>query len=319
VVLEVLENVVVDDQLLDALRGLRERGFKLAADDFIGEVDRWALVPFVDVVKVDALALRTPLKPLVAAIHDLHPTVELLAERIEQTSELPEFYDAGFTLFQGYAFAKPAVIMQTRMSPTQLVCVRLLRALADPESSVPDLERILAADPGLSLRVLRTANSTQSGLLSKVSSLHQAVVLLGPVVLSAWVVLTLMGGLGSGRRSDLVSVLSRAVACEQLAIDSGQDQSQAYTAGLLSGIAAVLGSSPREVAVAAGLDGQMIAAIEHGTGAIGALLRAVECHERDDDAGLTLTSVSPFDVSRAYLTGLSSALNTVDGVLGQEE
>jgi c-di-GMP-related signal transduction protein len=127
-----------------------------------------------------------------------------------------------------------------------------------------------------------------------------------------------MGGLGSGRRSDLVSVLSRAVACEQLAIESGQDQSQAYTAGLLSGIAAVLGSSPREVAVAAGLDEQKVAAIEHGTGAIGALLRAVECHERDDDVGLSRTSVSPFDVSRAYLTGLSSALNTVDGVLGQE-
>jgi c-di-GMP-related signal transduction protein len=316
VVLEVLEHVVVDDELLAGLRDLRSRGFLLAADDFVGEPDRWSLLPHVDFVKVDVLGLQVPLEELVSAVRDINPTITLLAERIEDPADLIRFQQAGFTMFQGYAFARPAVLRTTRMSPSQLVCARLLRALADPESSVHDLEQIVSVDPGLSLRVLRTANSSAGGSAHKISSLHQAVVLLGPVVLSAWVILTLMGELGSGRRDDLVLVLTRAVACEQLALQVGRDPSAAYTAGLLSGIAAVLGSNPEEVAAGAGLDESAARAIAEGRGPVGAFVGAVECHERDDLAGLAATGVSPFEVSRAYLFGLGAAMSTVESVLG---
>jgi c-di-GMP-related signal transduction protein len=318
VVLEVLEHVVVDDQLLAGLRELRARGFLLAADDFVGEADRWSLLPHVDFVKFDVLGLQAPLEPLVAAVLDVNPTITLLAERIEDPGDLDRFRAAGFTMFQGYAFARPAVLKATRMSPSQLVCARLLRALADPESSIHDLEQIVSVDPGLSLRVLRTANSSAGGSAHKISSLHQAVVLLGPVVLSAWVILTLMGEFGSGRREDLVLVLTRAVACEQLAVQAGRDPSAAYTAGLLSGIATVLGSNPEEVATGAGLDESMARAIAKGSGPVGAFVGAVECHERDDIEGLVATGVSPFDVSRAYLFGLGAAMSTVESVLGPD-
>jgi c-di-GMP-related signal transduction protein len=319
VVLEVLEHVVVDEPLLSSLRDLRARGFALAADDFVGEPDRWSLLSCVDFVKVDVLNLKMPLDELVAAVLDSNPSVTLLAERIEDEADLPRFHAAGFTMFQGYAFARPAVLKTTRMSPSQLVCARLLRALADPDTSVDELERIVSADPGLSLRVLRTANSVGGGTMHKIASLHQAVVLLGPVVLSAWVILTLMGGLGPGRRDDLVRVVTRAVACEHLAMEGGRDPSTAYTAGLLSGIAAVLGSSAEEVATGAGLDEATAKAIATGSGPVGGFVRAVECHERDDDAGLAETGVAPFDVSRAYLTGLGAALSTADSVLGVED
>jgi EAL and modified HD-GYP domain-containing signal transduction protein len=318
VVLEVLEHVVVDDQLLMGLRDLRARGFLLAADDFVGEPERWSLLPYVDFVKVDVLALEMPLDELVSAVLAINPTITLLAERIEDPADLVQFDAAGFTMFQGFAFARPAVLKTTRMSPSQVVCARLLRALADPESTVHDLEQIVAADPGLSLRVLRTANSSASGSVRKISSLHQAVVLLGPVVLSAWVILTLMGELGAGRRDDLVLVLTRAVACEELARQVGQDPSAAYTAGLLSGIASVLGSNPEEVAAGAGLDESLARAIADGSGPVGVFVGAVECHERDDVVGLASTGVSPFEVSRAYLFGLSAALSTVEDVLGPE-
>jgi c-di-GMP-related signal transduction protein len=136
VVLEVLEHVVVDDQLLAGVRDLQARGFSLAADDFVGEPERWSLLPHVDFVKVDILSLRMPLDDLVAAVRAINPTVTLLAERVENDADLPTLHAAGFTMFQGYAFARPAVLRTSRMSPSQLVCARLLRALADPETPV---------------------------------------------------------------------------------------------------------------------------------------------------------------------------------------
>lgn len=205
------------------------------------------------------------------------------------------------------------------MSPSQLVCLRLMRALADPTSSAADIERVVAADPGLSLRVLRTANSAGAGASRHISSLRQAVVLLGPVALSAWVTLTLMGGLGSGRREDLVLVLTRAGACSELATGRpGLDPSVAYTAGMLAAIASVMGADPVRIAEGAGMDADMTNAVAQGVGPIGALVRAVECYEREDDAGLTDTGVAPFDVSRTYLLALSTALSLVESVLGSE-
>jgi EAL and modified HD-GYP domain-containing signal transduction protein len=319
VVLEVLEHVAVDQTLLDGLARLRSQGFTLAADAFVGEPHRWSLLALVDVVKVDLMGLRTPLDALLTAVREANPHVTLLAERVEDDKDLPLLHEAGFTMFQGYAFARPAVLETTRMSPSQLVCLRLMRALADPTSSAADIERVVAADPGLSLRILRTANSAGTGAVSHISSLRQAVVLLGPVALSAWVTLTLMGALGSGRREDLVLVLTRAGACAGLATErTGLDPSVAYTAGMLAAIASVMGADPVRVAEGAGMDPAMTSAIAEGIGPIGALVRAVDCYEREDDAALADTGVAPFDVSRAYLQALSTALSLVEGVLGSE-
>lgn len=56
----------------------------------------------------------------------------------------------------------------------------LLRVLDDPKSSVRDLERIVTADPTLSARVLRLANSALYGLCRRISDLRHAIALIGP-------------------------------------------------------------------------------------------------------------------------------------------
>ena len=58
VVLEVLEDVPVDAALLEGLARLRAEGYLLALDDYVGDAERLALVPLVDVVKVDLEATR---------------------------------------------------------------------------------------------------------------------------------------------------------------------------------------------------------------------------------------------------------------------
>ena len=318
VVLEVLEHVKVDDALIAGLRRLRDQGFTLAADDFVGEPGRWALLPLVDVVKVDLLGLKMPLAELVAAVLAANPDVTLLAERVEDPDDLPGLHAAGFTMFQGYAFARPALLETTRMSPSQLVCLRLMRVLADPTSSTADLERVVAADPGLSLRVLRTANSAGSGTTSQVSSLRQAVVLLGRVALSAWVTLTLMGGLGSGRREDLVT---RAHPRRRLRRAGRPPTGRRPVGGLHRGDArgdrARDGSGPGAGCRWCRHGRRHDPAIAHGAGrwvdrAGRRLLRA------RGRQGLDETGTAPFDVSRAYLLALSNAMSVVEGVLGAE-
>jgi putative nucleotidyltransferase with HDIG domain len=56
---------------------------------------------------------------------------------------------------------------------------KLLKLLKDPESSAVQIEEILKHDPGLTANILKLTNSAYFGIPSKVSSVKQAIVLLG--------------------------------------------------------------------------------------------------------------------------------------------
>jgi EAL and modified HD-GYP domain-containing signal transduction protein len=316
VVLEVLEHITVDDDLLAGLENLKRQGFRLAADDFTGEPERRALLDIVDVVKVDALACQD-LRAVVELIEGHGSDADLLAERVETEDLLGRCMDLGFDLFQGYVFQRPTVLETARLSPSQITCLRLLRLLVDPDGSVDDIESLVSTDPGLSIRVLKTANSASSGAVRSVTSLRQAVVMLGPRALSAWVMLTLMGGLSAGSRDDLVTVLARAGACELVAQETtAVDPDTAYTAGLLSGVAQVLRAGVGQVAHGAGMDDELTTALAEGTGPVGELVRAVEAHELDQLDAAARCGISPFALSRAYLQAWADALSNVSNLLG---
>jgi len=56
---------------------------------------------------------------------------------------------------------------------------KLLRMLKDPDSTAAQIEDILRYDPGLTANILKLTNSAYFGIPAKVSSVRQAVVLLG--------------------------------------------------------------------------------------------------------------------------------------------
>jgi len=56
---------------------------------------------------------------------------------------------------------------------------KLLKMLKNPESSAAEIEEILKFDPGLTANILKLTNSAYFGIPSKVSSVKQAIVLLG--------------------------------------------------------------------------------------------------------------------------------------------
>ncbi len=223
--------------------------------------------------------------------------------------------ELGFELFQGRHLGRPTVLEQRTLSPSQLICVRLLNDLADPEVPMQRIEQLVGSDPGLTLRLLRTANSAAVSSSTEVTSLRQALVLIGPRRLRSWVVLTLLeGGTTRNTSDDLWSVLARAHTCQRLAQVKGD---LAFTVGLLSGCADLLGTEPADVADGSGVGPEARNALVDGDGEAGRALRAVLAHERDDAAAVAEAGLVPFDVSRAYLESLSESLQLVHDLLGK--
>ncbi len=314
VIVEVGETVDVDHELLLGLTQLRQAGYRLAVSSYRGEVGRSALLEIADYVKLSVHTLPTLVLPgLVAQCRQVGAT--LVASDVEEAETFQRAVDLGFDLFQGRHLAKPSVLERRTLSPSQLVCVRLLNDLADPEVSVQRIEQLVGTDPGLTLRLLRTANSAGAGAAHEVTSLRQALVLIGPRRLRSWVVLTLLEGSTTRNTSDdLWSVLARAHTCQRLAVDSSD---MAFTIGLLSGCADLLGAELSVVADGSGVGPQARHALVDGEGAAGRALLAVLAHERDDAAAVTEAGLVPFDVSRAYLESLSESLQLVHDLLGK--
>jgi EAL and modified HD-GYP domain-containing signal transduction protein len=313
VIIEVTGQITVDHELLLGLAELKREGFRLAVDDYRGDLGRVALLELADFVKIDVDSLPTPVVPgLVQACRLTGAT--LLASNVQDASSLQRSINLGFELFQGEYLNRPVVLQQRVLSPSQLICVRLLNDLADLEAPLQRIEQLVGSDPGLSMRLLRSANSA-AGSGRVVESLRQALVLVGPRRLRSWVVLTLLEGTATQNTTDeLWSVLARAHACQRLAADQAD---LAYTVGLLSGAARLLGSDPETVADTSGIGPDARVALVAGEGPAGQALTAVLAHEREDDDGVLSTGFSVGEVSRFYLEALHESLQLVHQFLGR--
>jgi c-di-GMP phosphodiesterase len=270
------------------------------------------LLRLADVVKVDLSRLAPgELVEVVDRARCIVPTAKVLVERVESELDLELALAAGADLVQGFLLDRPRTVSTSTLTPSEVACVRLLAALA-AEAEAEEIERLVASDPGLALRVLRTASSP-AGVGRPVRSVLQAVVLLGPRILSAWVVLMVLGGSRRVPREHVVTMLARAGACAGL---EPEQRDIAYTAGLLSAVAEVLGADPADTLRSSGVDGAVAEAVLDGVGQVGAALRAVVAHERGAPQVVMSNGYTPFEVSMAYLTALRDAVRTASALDG---
>ena len=144
----------------------------LVADDWL-LLDRTScVIEVLETVRVNAETTAAMLR-LSAAGYEiaLEPEVRryrargltVLAERIET----PQVYDAcrcaGFELFQGYYFARPEIVKGRRVSPQVAVLADAINRLGNEDFAARDLEQVFHADPTLTFKLLRIANSAASG------------------------------------------------------------------------------------------------------------------------------------------------------------
>lgn len=316
VVLEVVEDLQVDAELVAGLTDLKRRGYRLAIDGHVAGPDHGQLLGLVEVVKLDIPTAGAELSELAAYVRDAVPQARLMAEGVYNLAAFRAATAAGFDLFQGDYYRRLAPTSSAEINPSQTISLQLLSALSAMDTTVAEVERIVSADAGLSMRILGTVNSV-SGAGRQINSLSQAIVLLGRRTLSAWVMLAVLGGHPDGRRQDMIDILTRARTCELLTPElPGVDSATLYTVGLLSGVVEVMGADAARIARATRLDAEMTAALVSREGRLGGLLDSIEEFER---TGETTSRIPTSEISRAHLHALGGAIDTIDTILGQPE
>ena len=236
VVVEVLENLMMDEQLLAACQELKERGYTLALDDFEYDNSYSQLFELGDIVKID---FRTPQKSIEETAYICRYCNKLLlAEKIESQQEFEWAKKLGCSFMQGYYFAKLTIMSRNSITPLPVNFMRVMQLVSQPEPEFSDIVDVISCDTAMCQRLLRLINSVYFGVRNRVSSIGQALVILGLDYLREWIYLM---GMQRITRSDNVELMRisclLAKFCKQLALmipQAAPDADSFYLMGLLS-------------------------------------------------------------------------------------
>jgi EAL and modified HD-GYP domain-containing signal transduction protein len=264
VIVEILEDVIPDAEVVRACRNLKDAGYQLALDDFVRGPESWRLIELADFIKVDFRATARNERRALAETYGRGGGIHMLAEKVESQAEYEEARSIGYSYFQGYFFAKPQVISAAEVPATKLNQLRVLHELQHAELEFKRLEELVRQDLSLAPKILRYVNSAALALNQRVSSIMQALVILGEQNIRKLIALAIMAGLVSNRPPELVwTSFTRARLCEGIAGLSrlADRKSDCFLMGLFSLLDAMIGRPIADVFQELGMPAEILAAV----------------------------------------------------------
>jgi len=243
VIVEILETVKPGKKLLAICKDLHSKGYTIALDDYEHQ-SVWAhFYPFIKILKIDIQQTGlAKIKKILAAIKD-YPHIELLAKKVETYQEYEQALRLEFKYFQGFFFAKPEMVKTKSLSPSQLAMAELLYETSKPELDLNSITKVFERDVSLSYKLLRYANSAIFRRKSEISTIKQALVILGSSELKRFLGLMFAITANPDKPTELIKLaMARAKFCELVVknMRSQLDDSIAFLIGLLSMIDAIL-------------------------------------------------------------------------------
>jgi c-di-GMP-related signal transduction protein len=235
-----LQTVPVNQAVAKACMQLRQKGYKIALDNFILDDPREPLAIYADFLKVDIRNHSFAQNAALAAKHATRNR-QMLAEKVETRVQLLEASTTGYTLFQGYFFRYPERMRARHIPANQTTQLRLLQVISAVEVNLDDVEDLIKHDASLCYRLLRYLNSPLVGMPSPVRSVRHAMALLGERELVRWLRMATTLAMGQDKCSDLVlSSLVRARFCELISPKIDQGKSDLFLIGMVSLMDAIL-------------------------------------------------------------------------------
>lgn len=304
VVLEVLEDIAVDAELVSALKDFKDKGYKIALDDFILSEKNSVLVPFADIIKIDLMLLNQ--KQLIEQVKALKEfNVKLLAEKVETKQEFELCKQLGFDYFQGYYFCKPDIIAGKQLTPNRLALLEMISTLQNSDCRFEDLEVIISKDVAISYKLLRIINSSFYSLAKPIASIQTALVILGLQALRNWVTVIGLSQIDDKPKELINSSLARAKMCELLAIEHGYDKGSAFTVGLFSMLDALMDQPLKDLLDKLPLADEISEALLGHNGDLGKLLALVISYEENNWEELEKKATVPVHTLRqAFIDSL---------------
>jgi len=307
------------DAITPQLTELRKRGFRLAFSHTALTRPYAAWMPLAAFIKLDTSQLKPELVEPFIRYAQKNTTAKLIAEKVETQAQFEMFSKLDIQLFQGYWFAKPALVQAKLISPAQANVIQLIN-LVRKEADPAEIETVLKRDPTLSFNLLRFINSSGFGLSVEVTSFRHAVMILGLKKLFRWAALLLTASRAGGtppavgNMAVLRGRLMELLAAEMLPADECDN---AFVVGVFSLLDVMLGVPLEKALDSISLPEPVMEALLHRTGVFAPFLRVAEICETGTEEEVAKAAdalqLSNHQVNMAHLEALAWTENLLDG------
>ncbi len=259
VVVEILEDVVVDADFLAQLKFLKDKGYRLALDDYVGNAKFKDVLPYVDIVKVDfRQADQAHQRKLANRLKK--QSVVLLAEKVETQEEFNAAIEMGYTLFQGYFFEKPRILNKRLPSLASSLYGRLLNELQRKEVDFTACAKIIHSDASMTYMVLRKVQTLAYYRGNLVSGIKHGLIMMGSEEFRRWIILLLARQNNVTNSEELIrKAYLRGLFTQELMkhADGAPNGEDGFLLGMFSLLDRILGSRMEELLVDLNLNDEL--------------------------------------------------------------
>ncbi|MDB6060409.1 MAG: hypothetical protein JWM78_512 [Verrucomicrobiaceae bacterium] len=313
-VVEVLENIVIDPPTIAAIRELKAQGYTIALDDYVYYEGHEELLELADLIKIDVLALSLDeVRALLRRLEGYNHV--LLAEKIETQEMFETCKQLGFKLFQGYFLARPQIVKGRALRSDQRTVLQLLSTLRKTDVEFHEIEHVIQADSVLVLKILRLVNSAMFHQQREITTIRQALSMLGLNKIRSWTQLLALSNLENKPAALFTTTMVRARFGQLLAELSNNSElvgETQFTIGLLSTLDAYLGMELAEVLDSISVPEAMRGAILQREGNDGLLLAVALAYEHADWDSINWVELEKLGIDaehtqQAYLSSLQWA------------
>ena len=271
------------DDLLALLQQLSRSGYTLALGDYDGRDDIQELMSLCSIVKVDVErsqrggADRACSRRRACRARCWSPPASATRPRF---AGLPA---SRLHLLPGRVLRQAAPVPPPRRGDRRPRLPAPLGELTAGDVSFEDLERIIASDVGLALKLLRYVNSAFFALPRTVGSVREALSLLGVRTVRRWATVMAISAIPDVPDELVALGLRRARMCEMLAGSAlPEERETLFTIGLFSVADALLDAPMAEVLDSLPFTDEIQDALMRREGPKGELLAAVIAYERGE-------------------------------------
>lgn len=277
--------------VLEICKELHKKNYTIALNSFAFQKELIPLIPYVGIVRVnfekDSIE---KIKQILELLKKNAPNAVLFAEKVNTQDDHKQAQEIGFEFFQGTFFRQPEAILKKELTTNLLNLVEIMKEINKTANDVnfDKVEALINHDMGISYKLLRYINSAYYKRATEISSIKQALLMLGTDEIRRFVSVIMMSNMSADKPTELLKTACiRARFCELLAKDNGRKDAQAvYTLGMFSLIDAILDQSMQDIMSQLPLSTSITEALSSREGEMASFLNLLESYEDGDWDGV---------------------------------
>ena len=282
-VIEVLEDIEPDESITQSLDEFREKGYKVALDDFSFDQKFHSMIPHSDIIKIDFK--QYSIREIEEFIQTLQPENRpmLLAEKLETHQEYEQAKELGFSLFQGYFFSRPEIISRTDIPANHAVKLQLISELRIRDFDRDKIQELIKKDVAISFKLLKFINSAYFYRPHPINTIKDAITYLGMDELKKFITIITVADLNTGRFNELLrrSVV-RARMCERIGnvMHTEFSNDELFTLGLFTLMDALMNTQMELILEKVNFSTKMSDALLNKDKGFNLILHIIDCFEQ---------------------------------------